>query len=130
MNYFSDEQLKKITSEQLWAMFEKNETDWLLRPEVAATRLKTIANITTPLRNPREVKNAFKELPFDETEEEDPVVEPVVPTTTVPTTVPTTTVPTTTVPTTAQPPQVPPTGGRKTRRRKNNKSKSKSKSKR
>jgi len=73
LNYFSDAQLAKVSSDQLWRMFkEDTETDWLLRPKIAAKRLKQMAKINGLLiQNPTQPKNLFRELPFDEHDEED-----------------------------------------------------------
>lgn len=75
LDYFTDDQLSKITQNQLEE--ELNQEYWLFRPELAAITLKIKANITTKLHKPDnriDPKKMFQELPFGEPEEEGAIV--------------------------------------------------------
>lgn len=79
LDYFTDEQLSKVTQNQLNTEF--NEDFWLFRPELAAITLKLKANIKTNLHKPvRNINNKqmFEELPFGEPTEIDIVEENVI----------------------------------------------------
>lgn len=79
LDYFSDDQLEKVTQEQLTQVLNNNV--WQERPESAAISLKIAANIPKSIHQPVkpiDIKKGFQILPFEEPVEEIIVEQPIV----------------------------------------------------